>query len=93
MMEQLDQQRERIQDDLRGLISGDVLFDDLFRQLYASDGSIYEITPLGVICPRSAADVAACVRYAGEKQIPLHARGAGSGVAGTPHSALGGFPF
>ena len=81
-MDYLDQQRERIQEDLRGLIAGDVGFDDISRQLYASDGSIYEIQPLGVVRPRSAADVAACVGYAAEKQIPIHARGAGTGVAG-----------
>ncbi len=78
----LDQQRERIQDDLRGLVAGEVRCDDVFVQLYASDASIYEIKPLGVVRPRSAADVAACVQYAAEKQIPLHARGAGTGLAG-----------
>ncbi len=78
----LDQQRERIQDDLRGLIAGEVRCDDVFVQLYASDASIYEIKPLGVVRPRSAADVAACVRYAAEKHIPIHARGAGTGSAG-----------
>ena len=85
-MEQLDQQRERIQDDLRGLIAGDVYCDDVFRQLYASDGSIYQIKPAGVVRPRSVSDVVACVQYAAEKQIPVHARGAGSGLAG---AALG----
>ena len=43
----LDQQRERIQDDLRGLIAGEVRCDDVFLQLFASDASIYEIKPLG----------------------------------------------
>ena len=81
-MSQLDQQRERIQDDLRGLIAGEVRCDDVFLQLFASDASIYEIKPLGVVRPRSAADLSACVGYAAEKRIPLHARGAGSGVAG-----------
>jgi len=81
-MEQLDQQRERIQDDLRGVIAGDVRCDDVFRQLYASDGSIHEIAPLGVVRPRSTADVVACVQYAAEKEISVHARGAGTGVAG-----------
>jgi len=81
-MPQLDQQRERIQDDLRGVISGEVRCDDVFLQLFASDASIYEIKPLGVVRPRSTADVVACVQYAAEKQIPLHARGAGSGAAG-----------
>ena len=81
-MPPLDQQRERIQDDIRGLIAGEVRCDDVFLQLFASDASIYEIKPLGVVRPRSAADVSACVRYAAEKRIPIHARGAGTGVAG-----------
>ena len=81
-MSPLDQQRERIQDDLRGLIAGEVRCDDVFLQLFASDASIYEIKPLAVVRPRSAADVAACVQYAAEKRIPVHARGAGTGVAG-----------
>jgi FAD/FMN-containing dehydrogenase/Fe-S oxidoreductase len=81
-MPPLDQQRERIQDDIRGLIAGEVRCDDVFLQLFASDASIYEMKPLGVIRPRSAADVSACVRYAAEKRIPIHARGAGTGVAG-----------
>ena len=81
-MDQLDQQRERIQQDLRGLVAGEVHCDDLHVQLYSSDGSIYEIRPLGVVRPRSAAAVAALVQYAAEKNISLHARGAGSGVAG-----------
>ncbi len=81
-MAQLDHDRERIQQDLRGLIAGDVRCDDVFRQLYASDGSVFEIQPLGVVRPRSTADVVAAVQYAAEKQIPIHARGAGTGLAG-----------
>ena len=81
-MSQLDQHSERLQDDLRGLIAGDVRCDDVFGQLYSCDASIYSIKPLGVVCPRSTADVSACVRYAAEKEIPIHARGAGSGLAG-----------
>ena len=78
----MDKERERIQEDLRGLLEGDVFCDDLFVQMYASDASIYEIRPLGVVRPRSVADVVACVEYAAENNIPIHARGAGTGVAG-----------
>jgi len=78
----MDPERERIQDDLRGLLRGDVRCDDLFLQLYASDASIYEIRPLGVVRPRHTDDVVACVKYAAENRIPLHARGAGTGLAG-----------
>lgn len=81
-MPPLEAQRERIQEDLRGLIAGDVFGGDVFRQLFASDGSIYEIRPLLVVRPRTVADVVACVEYAAEKGIAIHARGAGSGVAG-----------
>jgi FAD/FMN-containing dehydrogenase/Fe-S oxidoreductase len=81
-MPPLDQQRERIQDDIRGLIAGEVLCDDVFLQLFASDASIYQIKPQAVVRPRSASDVSACVRYAAERRMPIHARGAGTGVAG-----------
>ena len=81
-MPQIDQQRERIQADLRGLIAGDVRCDDIFLQLYAGDASVYAIRPLGVVCPRSVGDVSACLRYASEKKIPIHPRGSGSDTAG-----------
>jgi FAD/FMN-containing dehydrogenase/Fe-S oxidoreductase len=78
----MDPERERIEADLRGLVKGDVRCDDVYLQLYASDASIYEIRPLAVIRPRSLADVVASVEYATENHLPLHARGAGTGLAG-----------
>jgi len=78
----MDPDRERIQADLRGLIAGEVRCDDVFLQLYATDASIYEIKPLGVVRPRGVSDVVACVQYAAEKGIPIHPRGSGTGLAG-----------
>jgi len=78
----MDEQRARIQEDLRGLIAGDVRCDDTFVQLYASDASIFQARPLGVVRPRTKDDVVVCVQYAAEHRLPLHARGAGSGLAG-----------
>lgn len=78
----MDQQRERIQEDLRGLVSGEVRCDDVFLQMYASDASIYQMTPLAVVRPRTRDEVATVVSYARENQLPVHARGAGSGLAG-----------
>ena len=78
----MDPQRQRIQEDLRGLIAGDVRCDDVFLELYSTDASIYQIRPLGIVRPRSTEDVAACLRYCSQNQIPLHPRGAGSGLAG-----------
>ena len=78
----MDPERERIEADLRGLLRGDVRCDDVFLQLYATDASIYEIKPLAVIRPRSLPDVVAVMRYAAENGWPVHARGAGTGLAG-----------
>jgi len=78
----MEKERKRVEDDLRGMIRGDVFCDELSVQLYASDASIYQIRPLGVVRPRSTADVVACVQYAQKSALTIHARGAGSGVAG-----------
>ena len=78
----MDQERARIQEDLRGVIDGEVRCDDLFLQMYSSDASIYQIKPRAVIRPRHVQDVVATVQYASEHGIAIHARGAGSGLAG-----------
>lgn len=78
----MDVDRLRVEADLRGVLDGDVFCDPLRTQLYASDAGIYEITPLGVVRPRHAGDVALCAKYASENQIPLFARGGGTGLAG-----------
>lgn len=74
--------RDRIKEDLRGIISGDVLCDDASRALYATDGSLFEVWPLAIVRPRSIEDISATVRWAAEERVPIHARGAGSSVAG-----------
>jgi FAD/FMN-containing dehydrogenase/Fe-S oxidoreductase len=75
-------QRERIRDDLKGFLKGELLFDDLTCTLYSTDASIFEVRPAGVVVPRDEEDVQALVRYAGEHQLPLIPRGAGTGLAG-----------
>jgi FAD/FMN-containing dehydrogenase/Fe-S oxidoreductase len=71
-----------IERDLRGLLAGDVEFDAITRHLYATDGGIYQIVPMGVVCPRDTDDVVKLVDYCTERQIPLVPRGSGSGLAG-----------
>src|SRR5437763_1016291 len=77
---------EGLRDDLATQLAGELLLDDLSRALYASDASLFEVTPLGVVTPRDEADVRALVRFAAEHQLPLTPRGAGTGLAG---AALG----
>jgi FAD/FMN-containing dehydrogenase/Fe-S oxidoreductase len=78
----MDQENQRIEEDLRGLLRGEVRCDDLTTQLYSTDGSVYEVRPLGVVRPRSLKDVVATVQYAAENSIPIFPRGAGTGLAG-----------
>ncbi|AZH26589.1 FAD-binding and (Fe-S)-binding domain-containing protein [Haloplanus aerogenes] len=77
-----DVDRPGMVDDLDGLIDGDVRFDDYSRQLYATDASAYEMTPVGVVVPTSTADVVAVVEYCAEREIPVLPRGGGTSLAG-----------
>lgn len=56
--------------------------DALTRTLYATDASLYLITPCGVAFPRSAQEVAGVLAAANAAGIPVHPRGAGTGLAG-----------
>ena len=78
----LSPQQSRLQDDIRGLIQGEVRCDEVARQLFATDAGILERRPFGVVWPRHTEDVVACVRYATERGISLHPRGAGTETSG-----------
>ncbi len=75
-------QRNRIEEDLQGIIRGDLLCDDLSRVLYSSDASIFQIEPIGVVVPRDEEDACTLIRYAAANGVSLVPRGAGSGLAG-----------
>ncbi len=68
--------------DLKKIVRGDVLCDDLSRTLYSTAACIFQIMPRGVVAPRDREDVVAVVKYAREQGIPVTARGGGSGLAG-----------
>ncbi|WP_049986163.1 FAD-binding and (Fe-S)-binding domain-containing protein [Halobellus rufus] len=67
---------------LRGRIEGEVRFDTYTRQLYATDASAYEVTPIGVVFPKSTDEVAAVVSYCADREIPVLPRGGGTSLAG-----------
>lgn len=75
-------ERQRIVDDLAGLLAGELRCDPLTVSMFSSDGSLYQIPPLGVVYPRQRQDVETVVKYCHEMRIPVFARGAGSGIAG-----------
>jgi FAD/FMN-containing dehydrogenase/Fe-S oxidoreductase len=67
---------------LRREIEGDVLFDAPSRGRYSTDASIYQIEPLGVVVPRTAADALRALEIAAEAGVPLLPRGAGTSQCG-----------
>jgi FAD/FMN-containing dehydrogenase/Fe-S oxidoreductase len=72
----------RLESRLRSAIAGEVFFDRATRGMYATDASIYQIVPLGVVVPRSADDVAATIAIAREHGVPVTARGGGTSQCG-----------
>ncbi|MEA2721943.1 MAG: hypothetical protein QOJ39_3807, partial [Candidatus Eremiobacteraeota bacterium] len=79
----------RIESRLRAQIAGDVYFDTATRGMYATDASIYQIMPLGVVVPRTADDVEAAIAIAREHGVPVTARGGGTSQCGqTVNSGL-----
>ena len=67
---------------LRSETQGEVLFDVGSRGRYATDASIYQIDPVGVLIPRSDADVAAAIDVARDLKVPVLPRGAGTSQCG-----------
>jgi len=67
---------------LRASVEGDVLFDRASRGRYATDASIYQVDPVGVLVPRNDDDVAAALSVCREMKVPVLPRGAGSSQCG-----------
>src|SRR5437667_830624 len=60
----------------------DVRFDNLTRQLYATDASIYQIEPAAVAFPRSAREASAVIHAAADAGVSVTPRGAGTSLVG-----------
>jgi FAD/FMN-containing dehydrogenase len=72
----------RLEDRLHRETQAEVLFDAFSRGRYATDASIYQIEPLGVVVPRNRADAAAAIAIAREEGVPVLPRGAGTSQCG-----------
>ena len=78
----MDVRQTRLVEDLAGLFRGELSCDRISTALYATDGSLHQMTPLAVASPRDRDDLTTLVKYAAEQQLPLIARGAGTSVGG-----------
>ena len=60
----------------------EVAFDDLTRQLYATDASVYQIEPLAVAFPKNERQARAVIEAAAHAGMSVIPRGAGTGLVG-----------
>jgi FAD/FMN-containing dehydrogenase/Fe-S oxidoreductase len=67
---------------LKREVEGDVLFGAFDRGRYATDASIYQIDPVGVVIPRNAEAARIAIQIASEMGVPVLPRGGGTSQCG-----------
>ncbi len=67
---------------LKKEVDGEVFFDAASRGRYATDASIYQIMPVGVVVPRNIAAARIAIQIAVEAGVPILPRGAGTSQCG-----------
>ena len=67
---------------LRRETTGEVLFSRADRGRYATDASIYQVEPVGVLVPRTIEDVQTAMAIARESGVPVLPRGGGTSQCG-----------
>ena len=72
----------RLNEELQGRLAGEVRFDEMTRGLYSTDASIYQITPVGVVFPKTRADVKTAIETASRHHVPILPRGSGTSLSG-----------
>src|SRR5690349_13346390 len=71
-----------LEGELRKQLEGEVRFDPVSRALYSTDASVYKIRPLGVVIPKTRADIVRVVDICGRYRCPITMRGGGTSQAG-----------
>ncbi len=69
-------------EELQREIQGDLRSDLMSQQIYSVDASLYEMTPLAVLLPKTADDIKKGISFASSHNIPVTPRGGGTGIAG-----------
>jgi FAD/FMN-containing dehydrogenase/Fe-S oxidoreductase len=67
---------------LKAELSGDVQFDRFSRGRYATDASHYQITPVGVVAPRTIEEAERAIGITRAEGVSVLARGGGTSQAG-----------
>ncbi len=74
--------RDALARELQALDVGEVRFGRHDRMLYATDASMYQVEPVGVVVPRSIADAERAARFCIEQNVAILPRGGGTSLAG-----------
>lgn len=74
--------RQLLINDLELNIKGDVLHDPVSLGLYATDASVYQISPVVVVAPKDEEDVLKALEIAKDYQLSILPRGGGTSLAG-----------
>ncbi len=75
-------ERRVISRDLANAIEGEVRFSLHDRMLYATDASLYQVEPLGVLIPASIEDAVRAAGFCADRELPILPRGGGTSLAG-----------
>ena len=71
-----------IAEELRCIAKGEILSDNWSREIYSVDASHYTIKPSVIVQPIDKYDVEKICKYCFSKNLPITARGAGTGLLG-----------
>jgi hypothetical protein len=77
-----DALRLRLSSGLRAAGRADIRFGRHDRMLYATDASIYQVEPIGVVVPHSVEDAKGVLAYLAAAGVPVLPRGSGTALAG-----------
>jgi len=78
-----------LENEISKSIQGEVKFDEVYKQMYSTDGSIYSMTPIGVTLPKNADDVSAIIDICNRNNTAILPRGGGTSLSGqTVNSAV-----
>ncbi|WP_432798700.1 FAD-binding and (Fe-S)-binding domain-containing protein [Poriferisphaera sp. WC338] len=68
--------------ELRGVVRGDVTFDEMTRGIYATDASHYQMMPRCVVVPLDEGDAVHAVKICGKYGVAITSRGGGTSLSG-----------
>lgn len=68
--------------DLKSELSGELLFDNLSKSIYATDASVYRMLPMAVAYPKDKEDIKKLISFAKSNNTTLIPRTAGTSLAG-----------